>query len=66
MPDIADEANDTAELFLTEALSKSRQCANNAPVAKGTCLYCDEPLAGRRWCDAACRDAWQAEQPRER
>lgn len=29
----------------------------------GYCLWCNEKLeAGRRWCDAECRDFWQAEQ----
>jgi hypothetical protein len=28
----------------------------------GHCYYCDAPVdAPRCWCDADCRDAWQAE-----
>lgn len=30
------------------------------PAATGACLWCEEPLPdGRRWCDAACRNAWE-------
>lgn len=31
------------------------------PQSCGHCLNCDAPLAaGLRWCDAACRDEWEA------
>lgn len=31
------------------------------PVATGQCLCCLEPVtAGRRWCNAECRDEWEA------
>lgn len=34
------------------------------PGLTGYCLHCEDPLAGRRWCDAHCRDAWEQEQKR--
>lgn len=37
--------------------------APEGPAATGACLCCGEPLPeGLRWCDAECRDTWQAEQ----
>lgn len=35
------------------------------PLATGRCLFCDELVADElRWCDALCRDAWQADMAR--
>jgi hypothetical protein len=58
MPDTVDLAQMQQEML--EALQiQVRKPAG--PPATGVCLYCGEPLpAGRRWCDAACRDDWQA------
>ena len=31
-------------------------------VANGECQFCASPVeAGRRWCDADCRDDWELE-----
>lgn len=65
MADLIDEANETAELFLSNSLRKSQQSARIAPHAIGTCLSCGEFVAtDLRWCDADCRDDWQAAQDR--
>lgn len=40
-----------------------RQRRPEGPAATGACLWCEEPVPdGYRWCDAACRDAWEASQ----
>lgn len=32
------------------------------PEGDGFCYHCDEPVDGtKRWCDASCRDSWEAE-----
>lgn len=32
----------------------------------GYCLFCGEPVPkGHRWCDADCRNLWEAEKRRE-
>ena len=32
----------------------------------GFCLFCGEPLPkGHRWCDSACRDAWEKQKIRD-
>lgn len=58
--DEVDIANDGAERELAAILSARRP----KPVkATGACLFCGEPLPGdQRFCDAECRDGWQAEQ----
>lgn len=61
--DIIDTANDTADLFLRVAL-RNRQQATKAPPPgeTGRCLNCEARVKpGRRWCDAGCRDQWEAE-----
>ncbi len=43
---------------------KVSQIRSIQPVATSTgfCLYCGEEQEGeRRWCDATCRDLWEAE-----
>lgn len=65
MSDIADDANDTAEVFLQSALLKQQRNAKATPAGIGFCLYCSEEVEGdRRWCDAECRDEWQTRQGR--
>lgn len=60
MSDEIDHAATATELFTRAALS---QRADESPLPCGFCHYCAEPLAaGLRWCDADCRDDWQAEQ----
>lgn len=62
MADFADLGADREERDRALAL-KVR--APEGPAATGVCLCCGEPLAdGLRWCDAECRDTWQADQRR--
>ena len=64
MSDHIDDANDTADFLLQ--LSLKRKLATTAPATgTGHCLHCDAAITGaRRWCDAACRDDYEAEQKR--
>lgn len=60
MADFADKGSASEELARSMALLVR---APDGPAAWGKCLYCDEPLmVGKRWCNAECRDDWQAEQ----
>lgn len=64
MSDLIDDANETAELFLRAALLNKQQSPILNATGVGFCLHCEKDLAPeRRWCDAACRDAWQRENP---
>ncbi len=58
MSDIADRAQLLEELNLAEALAAARK-AGHGPALGNACLFCEEPLQGRRWCDEECRDFWQ-------
>jgi len=59
--DLDRAANLSAERIAIE-IFHIRQRANEAEAEQtGRCLYCGAPLLGRRWCDAGCRDYWQAE-----
>lgn len=62
MADFADLGADREQQDLALALAQ-RKPAGPAPT--GYCLCCGEAVDdGRRWCDAECRDAWQADQRR--
>lgn len=59
--DVADNSEEYLELSLAEALSDRR----SEPPKQGTgsCWFCHSPVSdNRRWCNAECRDAWEAEQ----
>jgi len=59
MADVLDQATDYEERDRELALRN----LDRGPViaATGHCLNCEAPLpAERRWCDADCRDDWQA------
>ncbi len=58
MSDIVDRAQALEELNLAEALASARK-AGLGPALGSACLFCEEPLRDRRWCDAECRDFWQ-------
>lgn len=66
MPDIIDDANNTADLFLRVELQNRKHTAIKAPDGIGVCLNCGADVEGdRRWCDHECRDQWQADQARK-
>lgn len=47
------------EAIYHEQLIKVRK--PEGPQARGECLHCETPLPPpRRWCDAECRDDWEA------
>lgn len=59
--DVVDSGNEVSEILLAEALSVRKK----EPSKQGTgkCWFCEAELEnGRRWCDAYCRDSWEAEQ----
>jgi hypothetical protein len=61
--DILDSATAVEELHRDLAMRNR----DRGPVIAetGYCLNCEAPApAGRRWCDAACRDDWQRAQRR--
>jgi len=62
MADDADQAQALDEMRLKTSLYRSRKDEPQAE-AIGVCLYCEEPIteAGRRWCNAECRDGWESE-----
>lgn len=59
MATLDDQASDFEERDREAALRFRRA---PGPEATGRCLHCDEELFSRdlRWCDAQCRDDWQA------
>ena len=60
MSDIADRAQTLEALNLAGALASAGR-AGRGPALGNACLFCAEPLVGRRWCSAECRDGWQRE-----
>lgn len=55
--DLSDLATAHEGLFLRAALRGRKP---SAPAPCGFCFNCESPLpAGRRWCDADCRDDWE-------
>lgn len=63
MSDIADKAQDHIERQLPHTIAGSKK--PEGPEANGRCHYCDEIVADEhRWCDTACRDAWQRDNQR--
>lgn len=55
--DMTTERQEREEAYLRAA---SRKPAG--PIATGRCLYCDEIVGDEtRWCDAACRTAYEKE-----
>ena len=55
--DDLDRAQEVSAGILSENLKLRK---SSGPDETGFCLTCGEPLpAGRRWCDAFCRDEWE-------
>lgn len=62
MADIVDQSHDIEQAFFRSALTTKRP---EGPPPKGCCYACDAPLNNdQRFCDADCRDDYQAEQRR--
>lgn len=58
--DIIDQATAVTDLMREIGLQQRKP---EGPRETGACLHCEEPVpAGRRWCDAECRDQWQKDQ----
>lgn len=59
MATVDDQATEREELDRELALRNRR---DEGPRPCGHCHYCSETVAaGLRWCDAECRDDWEAE-----
>lgn len=59
MPDVIDDANTIADLYLTTAL-RNRKVGIEINRGTGFCLWCDEDVPdGHRWCDALCRGHYE-------
>lgn len=59
MADEIDRAQDEIERATERALAAARRVQRLPDL--GTCHYCGEPLRGRLFCDAECRDGWERE-----
>lgn len=58
---MADELELASEREEIARNSAARVRRPEGPTATGRCLYCDELVAEhQRWCDAECRDQWEA------
>jgi len=54
------EGDVAAEFEAQELARNLAKRKPEGPGATGRCLHCGEILpAGRRWCDAECRDDWE-------
>jgi hypothetical protein len=61
MADEIDLASDREEIARQSAMLTSRKPETNIG-ANGRCHECGAPvLPGMRWCDALCRDDWEAD-----
>lgn len=57
--DEADRASEEERITLADILRKRLP---SGPHYTGRCANCDAPVAqGLRWCDALCRDEWEAD-----
>ena len=61
MADIADKANDQAQLILDKQIEIAKGAKLDIfPNESGQCWYCDEPVeGGKRWCESSCRDLYE-------
>ena len=59
MPDVADFANDQAQLILDKQIEISRgKPLNIFQNESGQCWECDAPVSdGRRWCSKECTES---------
>ncbi len=60
MADDIDIAQESQQRLHDARIEQARARAGQLEVqATGFCLNCSEPLSGRRFCDADCRDDYQ-------
>lgn len=59
MPDFADKSSSVEQFLRKNALAQRKP---TGPSATGHCLNCglEQEDKLRRWCDATCRDIWEA------
>ncbi|MCK9985670.1 MAG: hypothetical protein AzoDbin1_02142 [Azoarcus sp.] len=61
MPDIADLASEREQIDTARAIAAARTRAPSEPVPCGRCYNCEEAVvADATFCDADCRDDYQA------
>lgn len=61
MADDVDQANDVSALLLADAIAKKKKTVE--AEATGECLNCSTKVAaGRRWCNAECRDEYERDE----
>lgn len=60
MPDFADLAADREQLDTARAIAAARTAPAAMPRPCGQCHNCGEAIEGAAFCDADCRDDWQA------
>lgn len=58
--DEADVADEFIQRATEAAIAAARSNKLDAPYI-GKCLYCEEPIAEKRWCNPECRDNWEKE-----
>lgn len=63
MADVADEAQALSETSLERSL---KNISIKAPSFSGVCLYCEEPVGRRRYCDSYCREQHESSLRRTR
>lgn len=54
--DVDEIATEQEQFARDMALSTKKP---EGPQATGKCLWCEESLEGRRWCNAECRGDWE-------
>lgn len=60
--DDADRAEEAIEAAMDDAIGEARRHLDTGPAYTGCCHYCgDITGGGRRFCDAECRDDYEAE-----
>jgi hypothetical protein len=63
--DVIAKANEVAQIAVDAAISRSSSAPDEVE-AVGLCLNCSAAVPeGHRWCDADCRDDWQARRNRK-
>ena len=59
MSDAADFAQDLQEQLISRSLDNQKH--TKTPSFSGFCLFCEEPVIERRYCDSLCREDHEKE-----